>query len=264
MIDVAHDGDHGRPRGEVFRPLFGLDRSRPRRVLLLAYRLEAKFARDQLDLVEVQALVDRDHEAQLFEREGDDLGGRHLQNVRKLGDGNELVHPNQCLLSLALLGLPLLLQLSEGGLVIATADALLGGPALDRRERTTDVRLHGFHVDLRALPLLPLLLVPAAVIGGFARGRGRDGARWRRRDTRRRGGNRFDARRRRALHPERDHRFRPGIARGFGLARGRLHRAARAHGSRRLDVRHGRFHEEGGSPFLQRRLRLEWLAGPLL
>src|SRR5439155_18065660 len=48
-------------------------------------------------------------------------------------------------------------------------------------------------------------------------------------------------------------------ARGFGLARGRLHRAARDHGSRRLDVRHGRFHEEGGSPFLQRRLRLEWL-----
>jgi hypothetical protein len=38
-------------------------------VLLLAHGLEAELARDQLDLIEVEALVDGDHQPQVLERE---------------------------------------------------------------------------------------------------------------------------------------------------------------------------------------------------
>ena len=42
-------------------------------VFLLAHGLEAELAGDQLDLIEVESLVDRDHQPEVLEREADDL-----------------------------------------------------------------------------------------------------------------------------------------------------------------------------------------------
>src|SRR5437879_11178435 len=50
---------------------------------------------DQLDHVEVEPLVDRHHLPQLLEGEGDDLLGGNLENVRELGDRDELGHANE-------------------------------------------------------------------------------------------------------------------------------------------------------------------------
>ena len=47
-----------------------------RLVCVFAHRLEAELARDQLDLVEVETLVDRDHQPEILERERDDLRRR--------------------------------------------------------------------------------------------------------------------------------------------------------------------------------------------
>ena len=44
-------------------------------VLLFLHRLESELAGDQLDLVEVETLVDGDHQAEILEREADDLNG---------------------------------------------------------------------------------------------------------------------------------------------------------------------------------------------
>ncbi len=88
------------------RRLFGLRRlGELGRVLLLLHRLEAELGGDQLDLVEVEPLVHRDHQAQLLERELDDLGGRHLHEVGELRHRDELVDPDPGLLALPLLGL---------------------------------------------------------------------------------------------------------------------------------------------------------------
>ena len=83
VVDVTHDRDDRRPRLERLRRrrLDGLDRRRG--VLLFAHRLEAELAGDQLDLVEVEALIDRDHQPQILEGERHDLGRRHLEHVRR-------------------------------------------------------------------------------------------------------------------------------------------------------------------------------------
>ena len=71
-------------------------------VLVLAHRLEAELAGDQLDLVEVEALIDGDHQAEILEREADDLRRRDLQDLRELADGDELVDADELLLALDL------------------------------------------------------------------------------------------------------------------------------------------------------------------
>ena len=113
VVDVAHDGDHRRPRHQLLGRVVGGVALDLRRVLVLPDRLEAERRGDQLDLVEVEALVDRHHQAQLLERELDDLGGGHLHRARELGHGDELVDPDAGLLSLPLLGQPAGLHLAE-------------------------------------------------------------------------------------------------------------------------------------------------------
>src|SRR2546426_6908279 len=83
------------PRSTLF-PYTTLFRS------LLPHRLEPEGGRDQLDHVEVEPLVDRHHLPQLLEGEGDDLLGGNLENVRELGDRDELGHANERLLALLL------------------------------------------------------------------------------------------------------------------------------------------------------------------
>src|SRR5579884_3106538 len=73
-----------------------------RLIFALANGLEAELAGNELDLVEVEALVDGHHQSEILEGEGHDLGGRHLENLRELADGDELVDAN---------GLPLALRL---------------------------------------------------------------------------------------------------------------------------------------------------------
>ncbi len=71
-------------------------------VLLLANGLEAELTSDQLDLIEVESLIDRDHEAEILEREADDLRRGNLEDLRQLADGDEFVDVN---------GLPLALTI---------------------------------------------------------------------------------------------------------------------------------------------------------
>jgi hypothetical protein len=91
VVDVTHDGHDRRTEDEVLGRVHDLLGPGVGEVLLLAHRLEAELARDQLDLVEVEALVDGDHDAQVLEREAHDLGRRDLEDLRQVRDGDELV-----------------------------------------------------------------------------------------------------------------------------------------------------------------------------
>src|SRR4029453_17019411 len=110
MVDVAHDSNDRRPRLEVlgfvrFDPLPGV-----RGVLLLADGLEPELTGDQFDLIEIESLVDRDHQTQVLERESDDLRRWDLEDLRKLADGDEFVDVNGLPLALTIrLALRLLL-----------------------------------------------------------------------------------------------------------------------------------------------------------
>ncbi len=129
VIDVAHDRHHRRPRLEVARRL-RFDRRRDLGVvLLLLDRLEAELRRDQLDLVEVEPLVDRHHQAELLERERDDLGGRHLHRLGQLADRDELVDADEGLFPLLLLGHPRRDDLAVGRLVGAALPCASDYPA---------------------------------------------------------------------------------------------------------------------------------------
>ena len=68
--------------------------SRVRGVLLLANGLEAELTSDQLDLIEVESLIDRDHEPEVLEREADDLRRGNLEDLGELADGDEFVDVN--------------------------------------------------------------------------------------------------------------------------------------------------------------------------
>ena len=63
-------------------------------------RSEAELPGDQLDLVEVESLVDGDHQPEVLERERDDLRRRDLQRLRELADADELVDADGLLLAL--------------------------------------------------------------------------------------------------------------------------------------------------------------------
>jgi hypothetical protein len=63
VVDVAHDGDHGRARHErLLVDRVGLVLAEVGAVLRLTHRLEAELRGDDLDLVEVEPLVDGDHQ----------------------------------------------------------------------------------------------------------------------------------------------------------------------------------------------------------
>src|SRR5690606_36456320 len=103
------DGHHWRPRMQVFRAVLLLLLLRLDTVLLLTDRLEAELVEQQLDLVEVEALIDGDHQPEVLESGRDDLRWRHIDHLGDLRHGEELVHPNG---SRLLLPDPLLLLLT--------------------------------------------------------------------------------------------------------------------------------------------------------
>ena len=115
-----------------------------------------------LDLIEVEALVDRHEQAEVLEGRTDDLRGRDVHELAQLGDGEELVHPHRAALALLLLVSLLLL----GGLLFGrqalTLPATLLAPApLQLGHDALDVRVHRVLID--PLALLALLLVVAAL-----------------------------------------------------------------------------------------------------
>src|ERR1700722_19110146 len=102
MVDVTHDRDHRRAMDER-RRIVGLHILLALRgVLLLTHGLEAVLARNQLDLVELETLIDRLHEPEVLERKGHDLRRRDLQDVGKLADRDELVYPHGLPLTLGI------------------------------------------------------------------------------------------------------------------------------------------------------------------
>src|SRR5712691_9077707 len=153
MVDVTHDRDDRRARLELFRRVIGGWRGLEiGGVFFLLHCLEAEFAGDQFDLVEVEPLIDGDHQPEVLEREPDDLYGRGLQDLRELADGDELVDTNRLLLALHLGGLLGGKLLTIAAILGAARSAATNWPA-HRRHRFSDVRRHRFLID-SALPLL--------------------------------------------------------------------------------------------------------------
>ncbi len=155
VVDVAHDGDDGRTRHAILDLVLFLDDAGLGSVCVFLHGQEAELGCNELDLVEVEALVHRHHEAQFLEGELDDLGGGDLHESRELAHRDELVDANDGLLALLLLG-----HFAGAELLIARAIGaadLLAGAALQALEGLLDVRLHRVTIDLGATTLLPLL-----------------------------------------------------------------------------------------------------------
>ena len=97
------------------------------RVLFFADGLEAELGGDELDLVEVEALVDRHHQAQLLEGELDDLGRGNLHGLGELGHRDEFVDPDAGLFPFFFLRQPAGYLLTIGRLVGAARALPAGG-----------------------------------------------------------------------------------------------------------------------------------------
>ncbi len=163
---MPHDRDHRRPAAET---LFAVDQLRNLPFVLNALAeidLEAELVGHQRDRVFLQALVDRDHDAQL-EAFLDHVGNVHPHQVRQVVHGDKLRHAQNA-------GIALCLFLRTRFLFLAFLPLLLleHGPAADRRvvhrgkraaDRILDFGLVDFLVP--ELLLLFLLLVPRRVLG---------------------------------------------------------------------------------------------------
>jgi len=164
MVDVTHDRDHGRTGPEILRILLLLLFDLlPGRVLLFALGREAELFEEQLDLVEVEPLIDRDHQPEVLERGADDRRSGLVHQLGELGDGEELVHPDRAGLALLLL---LLLHLLELELLLGRAltlpALLLAAPALQLSHHAAEVVLDLVLVDA-ALPFLLATTLAAAI-----------------------------------------------------------------------------------------------------
>ena len=78
VVDVTHDRHDRRPRDEILRTIGGLGGRLLGLIGVLTDGLETELTSNQLDLVEVEALIDRDHEAEILEGKSNDLGGGNL------------------------------------------------------------------------------------------------------------------------------------------------------------------------------------------
>jgi hypothetical protein len=162
VVNVAHDGHDRRPGYQLLRALHGLIQLGLRRVLVFLYRLEAKGGGDQLDLVEVEALVHRHHQSQFLEGKLHDLGRRYLHGRGQLRNRDELVHPDQGLLSLALFRQAAGLHITEGRLV--SAPSLATSRTLHSLQGPQDVGVHRLLIYRRPLSFLAFL--PASALFG--------------------------------------------------------------------------------------------------
>ena len=165
VVHVTHDRHHGGSRLQIlWRVLldrvFLLDA-----VLLLTHRGEVELIQEQLDVIEVEPLIDGDHEAEVLERGADDLGGGHVHQLRQLGDREELVHANGrplALLLLTCLFLGSLALLLRGRGSFATA---LLATALELSHDPLDVLLDRALIDALALLAFLFLALPPLAVG---------------------------------------------------------------------------------------------------
>src|SRR5256886_2336255 len=253
VVAVAHARAHRRARLEIACLFLGRLLGRGEGILHLAHRLEAEGRCDQLDHVEIEALVDRHHLPELLEGEADDLLGGYLQDVRELGDRDELGHAHQRLLALLLVAPLLLLDLAEARPFLAAVRALLRHRPFDRREGARDVLGDGFLIHQRLLALLALLPLLAPPLLQRNRARRRRGDRSGRRGH---GAAGSGTRHRLGPHGGRDHGTRRG-GRGRGEGRGGVRR--RGSGRRRLRsglLGHRELLEQRRGALLERRLLL--------
>src|SRR5205814_2068195 len=144
VVDVAHDRNNGWARLELLLGVFdGRRRLEVGGVFLLLHCLETEFAGDELDLIEVEALVDGDHQPEVLEGKADDLDGGHLEDLRQLADGDELIDADRFLLALDF-SLTLSGELLAVASVLGTARSAAAYRTTHRRHRLADVRLHCF------------------------------------------------------------------------------------------------------------------------
>ena len=107
-------------------------------VFVLADGLEAKLARDKLDLIEVKTLVDGDHQPKVLESERDNLCRGNFQLLRQLADGDELVDTHGFPLFLYR-GAPLCLDVLTRDRFFTPDGPALPVAAAHRRHRLEDV-----------------------------------------------------------------------------------------------------------------------------
>ncbi len=162
---MTHDGHHRRAGGQLTRLVGHIRLGGFGAVLLLLHRLEPELAGDELDLVEVEPLVHRHHQAQFLERKLDDLGGGDLHGRCELADRDELVDANTGLFLLALLGRASRHDFAIAGLV--TAPALAARRSLHALQCPCDALLHRILVHVAAAALLALLAAGRRGIGAL-------------------------------------------------------------------------------------------------
>ena len=151
VVDVTHDGHDRRSRYHLFGRVHRRRQGFLGDVLVLAHRLESELAGDQLDLIEIEPLVDGDHQSHVLERESDDFGGGQLENLRQLRHRDELVDANDFLLALRGLGEPGFAALAHFATHIARRSALRA--TAHSGQRLGHIRIDRFLIDRAALAL---------------------------------------------------------------------------------------------------------------
>ena len=163
VVDVAHDGDHrGAPFELLGRVLGDLDGD----FVEVGDELDvaAELVGDERDRVGVEALVDRDHDAE-SKALLDDLGHRDGHELGELGGGDELHHAQDGALLLHALHLLLAVGRALGALGTAALLAPALGAFVDALERLGDVVLDLGLVDLAAAALLLFASAPVSPAG---------------------------------------------------------------------------------------------------
>ena len=171
MVDVTHDGDDRRARTKIFDIV---DHRRLARevggIVAFLHSLESEFAGDQFDLIEVETLIDGDHQPKCLERKADDLCGGNAEDLCEFRHGDELIHTHRLPLTLGG-GDALLLHLGAHVGAKTTSTATTRGRAAHGGHRFGDVRRHGFLIDSTTLALFAPTLALRA--GGSTRTRRR-------------------------------------------------------------------------------------------
>ena len=152
MVNVTHDRHDRRTRLELFRRVFDDCFIQTSGVFLFLDRLETKFAGDELDLIEVESLVDGDHQSKVLECKCNDLRRADLEDLRELTDRNELVDANGFLFALCCCG-ALCLDLFAA-LIISAASASAAHDSLTQRaHRARNAGCYCFLIDGTTLSL---------------------------------------------------------------------------------------------------------------
>src|SRR5690606_21573856 len=141
VVNVTHDGHDRRTRRQRLRSVFFPGHvGQIGSVLLFPHGLEAELVCNEIDLVEVQSLIHRDHETKRLERKRNDLRGGNLDDLREFAHRNELVHANRQAFLLGLRGTHCRNLFTAGTSICRTTTATATRGAAQRRHRAADVR----------------------------------------------------------------------------------------------------------------------------